>query len=403
MKDGIFFNQSKYIKEMLKKFGLEDSKPTKTPLLTEIKLTKDDEADSVDSTKYRGMIGSLLYLTASRFVTEFYHSLEVKKTHDDYPYIEFKLGSFTFELSLSKLTRIFKTPHKGIVFYTNDLSLNSLDGHVNNRFFSPDPKSVKQIITIIRTTKRQLQRDPNKLFQDDLRPKVKGWELFLKENVFNILGNRDHVNVCTAYMLYYLKIKKTFDLTTMIVLRMDDVKKNNDAPMPYAMLLTRLYKYILQTNPQSIVPLNRFTYHQCVMNPLDFKKKSIKDKGKRAVVSLKIDVDVDKFKRCCTSYTFDGGYKVLSGLLLYRLLHQVVTALADRIRDNGTSQSKQNFQSSSMTFITFQDLCFRQELLEYMVIHNNDASESSKPSWGKMCTLLLSGQPPGGSNVYYFT
>ncbi|GJX04660.1 hypothetical protein Tco_0190576 [Tanacetum coccineum] len=65
MEDGIFFNQSKYIKEMLKKFGLEDSKPTKTPMSTEIKLTKDDEADSVDSSKYRGMIGSLLYLTAS--------------------------------------------------------------------------------------------------------------------------------------------------------------------------------------------------------------------------------------------------------------------------------------------------------------------------------------------------
>ncbi|GJX82536.1 nucleotide-diphospho-sugar transferase [Tanacetum coccineum] len=46
--------QSKYIKEMLKKFGLEDSKPTKTPMSMEIKLTKDDEADSVDSTKYRG-------------------------------------------------------------------------------------------------------------------------------------------------------------------------------------------------------------------------------------------------------------------------------------------------------------------------------------------------------------
>ncbi|GKA93002.1 hypothetical protein Tco_0814988 [Tanacetum coccineum] len=66
MEDGIFFNQSKYIKEMLKKFGLEDSKPTKTLISTKIKLTKDDEADSVDSTQYQGMIGSLLYLTASR-------------------------------------------------------------------------------------------------------------------------------------------------------------------------------------------------------------------------------------------------------------------------------------------------------------------------------------------------
>nr|GEU66757.1 retrovirus-related Pol polyprotein from transposon TNT 1-94 [Tanacetum cinerariifolium] len=38
------------------KFGLEDSKPTKTSMSTEIKLTKDDEADSMDSSKYRGTI-----------------------------------------------------------------------------------------------------------------------------------------------------------------------------------------------------------------------------------------------------------------------------------------------------------------------------------------------------------
>ncbi|GJY11705.1 putative ribonuclease H-like domain-containing protein [Tanacetum coccineum] len=56
MKDGIFFNQSKYIKEMLKKFGLEDSKPMKTPMSSDTKLTKGEECESVDSTKYRGMI-----------------------------------------------------------------------------------------------------------------------------------------------------------------------------------------------------------------------------------------------------------------------------------------------------------------------------------------------------------
>nr|GEW59781.1 hypothetical protein [Tanacetum cinerariifolium] len=51
---------------MLKKFGLEESKPMKTPMSSDTKLTKDEECESVDSTKYRGMIGSLLYLTASR-------------------------------------------------------------------------------------------------------------------------------------------------------------------------------------------------------------------------------------------------------------------------------------------------------------------------------------------------
>ncbi|GJW94108.1 reverse transcriptase domain-containing protein [Tanacetum coccineum] len=66
MEDGIFFNQSKYIKEMLKTFGLVESKPMKPPMTSDTKLIKDEECESVDSTKYRGMIGSLLYLTVSR-------------------------------------------------------------------------------------------------------------------------------------------------------------------------------------------------------------------------------------------------------------------------------------------------------------------------------------------------
>ncbi|GJW54634.1 hypothetical protein Tco_0098719 [Tanacetum coccineum] len=66
LEDGIFFNQSKYVKELLKKFRLEDSKPIKTPMSTETKLTRDEDAEPIDDTKYRGMIGSLLYLTASR-------------------------------------------------------------------------------------------------------------------------------------------------------------------------------------------------------------------------------------------------------------------------------------------------------------------------------------------------
>nr|GFD16459.1 copia protein [Tanacetum cinerariifolium] len=54
------------MKEMLKKFGFEDSKPMKILMSSDTKLMKDEECESVDSIKYRGMIGSLLYLTASR-------------------------------------------------------------------------------------------------------------------------------------------------------------------------------------------------------------------------------------------------------------------------------------------------------------------------------------------------
>ncbi|GJS03129.1 retrovirus-related pol polyprotein from transposon TNT 1-94 [Tanacetum coccineum] len=68
LEDDIFFNQFKYIKEMLNKFGLEDYKSIKTPMSSETKLTRDEDGESVDDTKYHDMIGSLLYLTASRYI-----------------------------------------------------------------------------------------------------------------------------------------------------------------------------------------------------------------------------------------------------------------------------------------------------------------------------------------------
>jgi len=64
--DGIFISQSKYIKEMLKRFQMEDCKPVSTPMITGCRLSKDDTSPKVDQKVYRSMIGSLLYATASR-------------------------------------------------------------------------------------------------------------------------------------------------------------------------------------------------------------------------------------------------------------------------------------------------------------------------------------------------
>ena len=64
--DGIFICQSKYMKDLLKKFGMEDSSPAKTLMSTSIKLEEDKKGKRVDIKVYRGMVGSLLYLTASR-------------------------------------------------------------------------------------------------------------------------------------------------------------------------------------------------------------------------------------------------------------------------------------------------------------------------------------------------
>ncbi|GJX04824.1 putative ribonuclease H-like domain-containing protein [Tanacetum coccineum] len=64
--DGIFISQDKYVADMLKKFDLASVKAAITPIETKMVLTKDKEADEVDVHLYRSMIGSLMYLTASR-------------------------------------------------------------------------------------------------------------------------------------------------------------------------------------------------------------------------------------------------------------------------------------------------------------------------------------------------
>ncbi|GJY58817.1 hypothetical protein Tco_0458709 [Tanacetum coccineum] len=63
---GIFINQSKYALESLKKYGYESCDPVDTPMVEKSKLDEDKEGNAVDPSHYRGMIGTLLYLTASR-------------------------------------------------------------------------------------------------------------------------------------------------------------------------------------------------------------------------------------------------------------------------------------------------------------------------------------------------
>ncbi|GKA46909.1 putative ribonuclease H-like domain-containing protein [Tanacetum coccineum] len=64
--DGIFISQDKYVAEILKKFDFASVKTASTPIETQKPLIKDEEAADVDVHLYRSMIGSLMYLTASR-------------------------------------------------------------------------------------------------------------------------------------------------------------------------------------------------------------------------------------------------------------------------------------------------------------------------------------------------
>nr|GFC62640.1 uncharacterized mitochondrial protein AtMg00810-like [Tanacetum cinerariifolium] len=62
----IFINQSKYILDILKRFGLENCDSVPTPMVEQAKLKLDLVGKLVDHTDHRSMIGLLMYVTSSR-------------------------------------------------------------------------------------------------------------------------------------------------------------------------------------------------------------------------------------------------------------------------------------------------------------------------------------------------
>jgi hypothetical protein len=71
MKKGTFVHQAKYTNDLIKKFNMTELKPVSTPMSSAMSLGPDEDGDTVDQREYRSMIGSLLYLTATRSDIQF--------------------------------------------------------------------------------------------------------------------------------------------------------------------------------------------------------------------------------------------------------------------------------------------------------------------------------------------
>ncbi|GJV25393.1 retrovirus-related pol polyprotein from transposon TNT 1-94 [Tanacetum coccineum] len=199
MEDGIFFNQSKYIKEMLKKFGLEDSKPTMTPMSTEIKLTKDDEFDSVDRSKYRG----------TKMPSEYQQDYTKTRTYAPEIYNDPNMSDALRDIYRTLESRYV---HEGRTINTSfykDLSDDSMAKFT--------PIGFDCLLSL-----------------DE--------QIFPRENVYSAIGNKDHTQVVIALILYCLETRQPFNLTYFIIRRMYFFRDQKDKVLPYGMIVTRLFR-----------------------------------------------------------------------------------------------------------------------------------------------------------------
>jgi hypothetical protein len=70
-KQGIFVHQAKYMKDLIKKFNMEELKHVSTPISSAALIGPDEDGKAVDQREYRCMIDSLLYITATRSDIQF--------------------------------------------------------------------------------------------------------------------------------------------------------------------------------------------------------------------------------------------------------------------------------------------------------------------------------------------
>ncbi|GJX48181.1 retrovirus-related pol polyprotein from transposon TNT 1-94 [Tanacetum coccineum] len=157
---GIFINQSKYALESLKKYGMESSDSVDTPMVEKSKLDEDTQGKAMDPSHYRGMIGTLMYLTAirrSRATRHFEEENKLqRKTYDIGSFIKWfcrrtgkkKLCKADLEGPAFNLVKAF---HKNSVFLqyqmdechkllTNKVDLGNPEGHqILRNIYEPLP------------------------------------------------------------------------------------------------------------------------------------------------------------------------------------------------------------------------------------------------------------------------
>ena len=128
---GIYINQAKYARNLVKRFGLDKAVYARTPMATNAKLTNDPSGESVDVTLYRSMIGCLLYLIASRpdiafsvgVCSRFQSNPKVSHLNDVKRIIKYVGGTCDYGLFYSKKSNLSL-----VGFFDFDRASNADDG-----------------------------------------------------------------------------------------------------------------------------------------------------------------------------------------------------------------------------------------------------------------------------------
>nr|GEY60696.1 copia protein [Tanacetum cinerariifolium] len=129
--------------------------------------------------------------------------------------------------------------------------------------------------------KEEINVQEYQVLTHEIEPTLKPLEEIIRENIFFQRGNRDHVPACLCYILYCVVHSEKFNLSYYMTKRMEWVTKQSRLILPYGMLLTHLFKFIINENLE--LYKESYVLYDRVMTPLAAKleQKHKKDRGTR--------------------------------------------------------------------------------------------------------------------------
>nr|GEY69660.1 pentatricopeptide repeat-containing protein [Tanacetum cinerariifolium] len=192
-------------------------------------------------------------------------------------FIEFVIRNQFFSYSLEEFAQILGIPCEGACVFTDKWSLNELAyGVPTDGPYQTNPPSPNDIISYIQIDRegqvrhirheKEIDVHEHQILTREIVPTLKPLEEFIWENVVCLGGNRDHVPVCLCYMLYCVANSKKFNLSYCMAKQIEWVTKQASLILPYGMLLTRLFKFVMSKSSEL---LNKsYVLYDRIMNPL---------------------------------------------------------------------------------------------------------------------------------------
>nr|GEY93081.1 pentatricopeptide repeat-containing protein [Tanacetum cinerariifolium] len=110
---------------------------------------------------------------------------------------------------------------------------------------------------------------------------MKPWVDIIRENAICLGGHKDHVSVCLCHMLYCIESLTPYNLAFFILKRLEKTQNKPKELLPYGMLLSRLFKYVMSIFSELAIDL--YLSFDRVMHPLapHYERKTRSDHGKK--------------------------------------------------------------------------------------------------------------------------